>query len=113
MTTTRCTSRKAVPIGPHVMLDQERCILCTRCVRFCDEVTKTGELGIFNRGRSLGARTLPRHALDNTYSGNMVDICPVGALTDRDFRFQARVWYLDRAKSSARAARGAATSTCT
>jgi NADH-quinone oxidoreductase subunit G len=90
---------KAVPIGPHVMLDAERCILCSRCVRFCDTVTKTGELGIFNRGDHSELGLFPGTVLDNAYSGNVVDICPVGALTDRDFRFQARVWYLDRAKS--------------
>jgi NADH-quinone oxidoreductase subunit G len=90
---------KAVPIGPHVMLDAERCILCSRCVRFCDTITKTGELGIFNRGDHSELGLFPGTSLDNAYSGNVVDICPVGALTDRDFRFQARVWYLDRAKS--------------
>jgi NADH-quinone oxidoreductase subunit G len=90
---------KAVPIGPHVMLDAERCILCSRCVRFCDTITKTGELGIFNRGDHSELGLFPGTVLDNPYSGNVVDICPVGALTDRDFRFQARVWYLDRAKS--------------
>jgi NADH-quinone oxidoreductase subunit G len=90
---------KAVPIGPYVMLDAERCILCSRCVRFCDEITKTGELGIFNRGDHSEIGLFPGTTLDNPYSGNVVDVCPVGALTDRDFRFQARVWYLDRAKS--------------
>jgi NADH-quinone oxidoreductase subunit G len=90
---------KAVSIGPHVMLDAERCILCSRCVRFCDTITKTGELGIFHRGDHSELGLFPGSVLDNAYSGNVVDICPVGALTDRDFRFQARVWYLDRAKS--------------
>jgi NADH-quinone oxidoreductase subunit G len=90
---------KAVPLGPHVMLDAERCILCSRCVRFCDEITKTGELGIFNRGDHSEIGLFPGTELDNKYSGNVVDICPVGALTDRDFRFQVRVWYLDSAKS--------------
>ena len=90
---------KAVPLGPHVMLDAERCILCSRCVRFCDEITDTGELGIFNRGDHSEIGLFPGRELDNKYSGNVVDICPVGALTDRDFRFQVRVWYLDSAKS--------------
>jgi NADH-quinone oxidoreductase subunit G len=90
---------KAVPIGPHVMLDAERCILCSRCVRFCDTVTGTGELGIFHRGDHSELGLFPGTVLDNPYSGNVVDICPVGALTDRDFRFQARVWYLDRTRS--------------
>src|SRR5262245_43822406 len=79
---------KAVPIGPHVMLDAERCILCSRCVRFCDTITKTSELGIFNRGDHSELGLFPGTALDNAYSGNVVDICPVGALTDRDFRFR-------------------------
>ena len=90
---------KAVPLGPHVILDAERCILCSRCVRFCDEVTATGELGIFDRGDRSEIGLFPGRELDNKYSGNVVDICPVGALTDRDFRFQVRVWYLDAAKS--------------
>jgi NADH-quinone oxidoreductase subunit G len=90
---------KAVPVGPHVMLDAERCILCSRCVRFCDEVTGTGELGIFNRGDHSEIGLFPGKELTNPYSGNVVDICPVGALTDREFRFAVRVWYLDRAKS--------------
>ena len=86
---------KAVPLGPHVILDAERCILCSRCVRFCDEITGTGELGIFNRGDHSEIGLFPGQTLENKYSGNVVDICPVGALTDRDFRFQVRVWYLD------------------
>jgi NADH-quinone oxidoreductase subunit G len=90
---------KAVPLGPHVILDAERCILCSRCVRFCDEVTGTGELGIFSRGDESEIGLFPGQALVNKYSGNVVDICPVGALTDRDFRFAVRVWYLERAKS--------------
>jgi NADH-quinone oxidoreductase subunit G len=90
---------KAVPLGPRVILDAERCILCSRCVRFCDEVTGTGELGIFNRGDHSEIGLFPGGTLENKYSGNVVDICPVGALTDRDFRFQVRVWYLDTAPS--------------
>jgi NADH-quinone oxidoreductase subunit G len=90
---------KAVPLGPHVILDAERCILCSRCVRYCDEVTHTGELGIFHRGDHSEIGLFPGKALENKYSGNVIDICPVGALTDRDFRFKVRVWYLDTAKS--------------
>ena len=85
---------KAVPIGPNVMLDAERCILCSRCVRFTDEISKTRELGIANRGDHSEVQVFPGKQLDNPYSGNVVDICPVGALTDRDFRFKIRVWYL-------------------
>jgi NADH-quinone oxidoreductase subunit G len=99
MTDEKVHKPKAVPLGPHVILDAERCILCSRCVRFCDEVTGTGELGIFNRGDHSEIGLFPGRDLENNYSGNVVDICPVGALTDRDFRFQVRVWYLDATKS--------------
>jgi NADH-quinone oxidoreductase subunit G len=99
MTDEKVHKPKAVPLGPHVMLDAERCILCSRCVRFCDEITHTGELGIFSRGDHSEIGLFPGQELDNKYSANVVDICPVGALTDRDFRFQVRVWYLDSAKS--------------
>jgi NADH-quinone oxidoreductase subunit G len=85
---------KAVDIGPQVMLDQERCIQCSRCIRFCDEITKTGELGFFQRGERSQIGIFPGKRLDNPYSGNVVDLCPVGALTLKDFRFKTRVWYL-------------------
>ena len=91
--------QKAVELGPHVMLDQERCILCSRCVRFTDEITRTGEFGIFNRGDRAELGLYPGDVLDNPYSANVVDICPVGALTERDFRYKARVWYLSSAPS--------------
>jgi NADH-quinone oxidoreductase subunit G len=90
---------KRITAGPHVMLDQERCILCTRCTRFVDDVTKTHELGIFRRGHEERIELTPGKVLDNDYSGNVVDICPVGALTDRDFRYKVRVWYLDKTDS--------------
>ena len=85
---------KAQPIGEHVMLDKERCVLCSRCVRFTDEVSKTHELGIFGRGSTEEVGVFPGTTLDNAYSGCVVDICPVGALTDRDFRFKSRPWFL-------------------
>src|SRR5262245_57879043 len=81
-------------LGPHVMLDDERCIMCSRCVRFCDEVSKTSELGFIERGDQVELRPFPGKTLDNPYSLNTVDICPVGALTNEDFRFKKRVWYL-------------------
>ena len=90
---------KAVVLGPTVMLDTERCILCSVCTRFCEEVTKTNELGIFNRGDHSIVGLYPGKELNNKYSGNVVDICPVGALTDRDFRFKCRVWYLAEQES--------------
>jgi len=85
---------KRVEIGPRVMLDQERCILCRRCVRFCREVPKTGELVVEGRADFSVITTDPGRKLDNRYSLNTVDICPVGALTSRDFRFKVRVWFL-------------------
>ncbi len=91
--------KKAQPIGPHIILDQERCILCTRCVRFTREVTKTAELGILDRGHRSEINVYPGVDLDNPYSGNVADVCPVGALTDRDFRFKCRVWFLGNAAS--------------
>jgi NADH-quinone oxidoreductase subunit G len=96
---TKVKKKKAVSIGPTVMLDTERCILCSRCVRFTDEITKTGEFGIMNRGDHAEIGLYPGKALENKYSGNVVDICPVGALTDKDFRFKCRVWYLESSPS--------------
>jgi NADH-quinone oxidoreductase subunit G len=90
---------KALDIGPLIMLDQERCILCTRCTRFLEEVTKTEELGVFERGNYCQIDLFPGKRLENPYSGNVADICPVGALTNKDFRFKARVWYLDHTPS--------------
>ena len=91
--------KKAVSIGPTIMLDQERCILCTRCVRFTENISKSHELGVFNRGDHSQLDIYPGKQLDNHYSGNVADICPVGALTDKDFRFKCRVWYLSKTKS--------------
>jgi len=91
--------RKVVDFGPHVVFDSERCILCTRCVRFCKEISQTDELGIFERGDTAQIATFPGKQLDNPYAGNTVDICPVGALTSKDFRFKIRVWFLQETKS--------------
>ena len=90
---------KAIYIGSDVMLDQERCVLCARCTRFFDEVTHTGELAIFNRGDHNQIDIYPDKPVNNKYAGNVIDICPVGALTEKDFRFRMRVWYLHRAPS--------------
>lgn len=90
---------KAQVIGPHVILDKERCVLCSRCVRFCDTVTGTSELGIFQRGDRAEIGIAPGKELSNPYSVNTVDICPVGALTSRDFRFKKRVWLLKSTRS--------------
>lgn len=91
--------KKATPIGPYVILDQERCVLCTRCVRFTDVISKTGELGVFNKGTWAEIDIYPGRELNNKYSGNVVDICPVGALLDRDYRFTVSAWYLKQANS--------------
>ncbi|HWR21070.1 MAG TPA: molybdopterin-dependent oxidoreductase [Verrucomicrobiae bacterium] len=85
---------KHQPIGQFIIFDAERCILCTRCVRFCQDVTGTSELGVFGRGDRSEIGLFPGQSLDNSYSGNVIDLCPVGALTSRDYRFQARPWDL-------------------
>ncbi len=82
-----------------IMLDAERCILCARCTRFTDEVTKTNELVFVNRGDRTTLKTFDDGPLQNEYTGNLADICPVGALTAKDFRFQQRVWFLDKTDS--------------
>jgi NADH-quinone oxidoreductase subunit G len=86
---------KRVDLGPTILLDQERCILCRRCVRFCREVPGTGELVVANRGDRSVIETFPGMPLANDYSMNVADICPVGALTTKDFRFKIRVWFLE------------------
>jgi NADH-quinone oxidoreductase subunit G len=91
--------RKAQDIGPHVMLDTERCVLCSRCVRFTDEVSKTHELGIFGRGSREEVGLVEGTRLANAYSGNVVDLCPVGALTDKNFRFKSRPWFLEETET--------------
>ena len=85
---------KAVELGPRVLLDAERCILCTRCIRFMKEVANDDVLGIVDRGTFNSIACHPDRILDHNYSLNTVDICPVGALTSRDFRFKMRVWFL-------------------
>ena len=86
--------KKAYNLGPLVKLDQERCILCTRCVRFTRNVTKTNEIQVFSRGHNSEIGIFEEKPLNNAYSGNVVDVCPVGALTSADFRFKVRVWFL-------------------
>ncbi len=90
---------KVYPIGPRIVYDGERCILCTRCIRFCEEITGTSELTLVDRGDKSEVRTFPGLALDNDYSLCTVDVCPVGALTSRDFRFKCRVWLLTSTES--------------
>jgi NADH-quinone oxidoreductase subunit G len=85
---------KSVELGPRVTLDAERCILCTRCIRFMKEVANDDVLGIVDRGTFNSIACHPDRKLDHNYSLNTVDICPVGALTSTDFRFKMRVWFL-------------------
>jgi NADH-quinone oxidoreductase subunit G len=91
--------RKLVHIGKSLLLDQERCILCSRCVRFLKEITRTDELGIFNRGIHSEVDIYDGSQVDNNYSGNLAELCPVGAITDRDFRFKTRSWFLNKDES--------------
>lgn len=92
-------SVKAEVFGPEVIYDGERCIVCTRCVRFCDEVTESSELGVFNRGDKSVIGIHPNKELDNPLSGCVVDLCPVGALTHRRWRFNTRIWYTNEEKT--------------
>lgn len=84
---------KAEVLGPEVVYDGERCIVCTRCVRFCDEYTETEELSVLNRGDRTVIAIHEDKPLDNPFSGTVVDLCPVGALTHRRWRFNSRIWY--------------------
>src|SRR3989454_481664 len=90
---------KQVDLGPRIMLDDERCILCTRCIRFTRDIAGDDALGIIHRGSYSTLAAYPGHRFDNNYTLNTVDICPVGALTSKDFRFKMRVWFLKETKS--------------
>lgn len=90
---------KQVDLGPRIMLDDERCILCTRCIRFTRDIAGDDALGIVNRGSYNTLSNYPGKPFDNNYTLNTADICPVGALTAKDFRFQMRVWFLKETKS--------------
>jgi len=90
---------KAVDLGPRIVLDDERCILCTRCIRFTRDIAGDDALGIVNRGSYSTLTAYPGRQFDNNYTLNTVDICPVGALTSKDFRFQMRVWFLKETRS--------------
>jgi len=90
---------KRVDLGPRIALDAERCILCTRCIRFSKDVAHDDALGIVNRGSYNTITAFPGRPFDNNYTLNTVDICPVGALTSKDFRFKMRVWFLKETRS--------------
>jgi len=86
-------------VGPRTLLYSDRCVMCTRCVRFTEEISGTAELCVTHRGSRAEIDVFPGHVLDNPLQGNVVDICPVGALLDKDFLFKQRVWYLQSAPS--------------
>ena len=90
---------KRTQLGPRVTLDDERCILCSRCIRFSKEVAKDDVLGFIDRGSYSTLTCYPGKQLEINYSLNTVDICPVGALTSTDFRFKMRVWFLKQTNS--------------
>jgi NADH-quinone oxidoreductase subunit G len=90
---------KRVDIGERIVLDDERCIMCSRCIRFSKELVNDDVLGFTQRGSHTTLAVHPGKRFDNNYSLNTADICPVGALTSKDFRFQMRVWFLKETKS--------------
>ena len=85
---------KMLKVGQHIIMDAERCIECSRCIRFCKEITKTNELSFEERSDRTRISIFPGNELNNQYSLCTVDLCPVGALTSIDFRFKKRVWFL-------------------
>jgi NADH-quinone oxidoreductase subunit G len=91
--------RKKAQIAKNLLHDQERCVLCRRCVRFLREVTGTRELGVYERGNHTEINILDEINVENNYSGNLAEICPVGAITDSDFRFKTRSWFLGNGDS--------------
>jgi len=90
---------KRVDIGERIVLDDERCIMCSRCIRFMQEIAQDDVLGFTDRGSHTTLGVYPGKRLDHNYSLNTADICPVGALTSKDFRFKMRVWFLKETKS--------------
>src|SRR5947209_6692339 len=90
--------RKVVDLGP-IMLDAERCVLCSRCLRFEAEVTRTNSFEFVNRGDHMQISTFENRPIMHNYAGNLADVCPVGALLSHDFRFKMRVWFLEATDS--------------
>jgi NADH-quinone oxidoreductase subunit G len=99
MTVPPVAKNKKLDFGCGVVHDQERCVCCGRCVRFCRQITKTGELGLINRSDQTRINIFPGRPLNNRYALNVVDLCPVGAMTSSDFRFKQRVWFLQKSPS--------------
>ncbi|MHB8931046.1 MAG: NADH-quinone oxidoreductase subunit G [Melioribacteraceae bacterium] len=90
---------KRVQLGPNIKFDGERCISCSRCIRFSDEIAKKNQLTFVKRGDKVTITTFPGESFDNPYTLNTTDICPVGALTNQDFRFKSRVWEMSKTNS--------------
>ena len=90
---------KRVQLGPHIKFDGDRCIMCSRCIRFSDEIAKKNQLTFVERGDKVTITTFPGESFDNPYTLNTTDICPVGALTNQDFRFKSRVWEMSKTDS--------------
>lgn len=89
-----------IDIGPYIQLHMTRCILCYRCVFTCDQITNERVHGILNRGDAAEISTYIEKAIENDFSGNVIDVCPVGALTDKTFRFKSRVWFTKPVQAS-------------
>ncbi len=90
---------KRIQLGPHIKFDGDRCIMCSRCIRFSDEIAKKNQLTFVQRGDKVTITTFPGESFDNPYTLNTTDICPVGALTNQDFRFKSRVWEMSKTDS--------------
>ncbi|MEI6916321.1 MAG: 2Fe-2S iron-sulfur cluster-binding protein, partial [Armatimonadota bacterium] len=90
---------KPIRIGKNILLDRERCVMCYRCVRFCQEITDHEQVGVFNRGNNQVIGVVLGHAFDSQFSGNTVELCPVGALTAAPTRFFGRTWDVRHAPS--------------
>lgn len=90
---------KRVQLGPHIKFDGDRCIMCSRCIRFSDEIARKNQLTFIQRGDKVTITTFPGESFDNPYTLNTTDICPVGALTNQDFRFKSRVWEMSKTNS--------------
>jgi NADH dehydrogenase/NADH:ubiquinone oxidoreductase subunit G len=99
MTFAKLTTEKPIPISPHIALDRERCILCYRCTRFSESVAEDGELVAVNRGARTEIATFEELPYRDRFSGNVIELCPVGALTSTEYRFEARPWEIQSVPS--------------
>jgi NADH-quinone oxidoreductase subunit G len=99
MTFSKLTADKPIPISPHIALDRERCILCYRCTRFSEDVAEDGELVAVNRGASTEIATFGEEPYRDRFSGNVIELCPVGALTSTEYRFEGRPWEIQNVPS--------------